>query len=72
MFKVSGFKGKCSATKAEFILICTTGNKKICLAFIGSKINHFICIFWRMPVEQALTVEQMSLPPKPLLLRLPT
>jgi hypothetical protein len=27
-FKVSGFKGKCGATKAEFILICTTGNKK--------------------------------------------
>jgi hypothetical protein len=23
-FKVSGFKGKCGATKAEFILICTT------------------------------------------------
>jgi hypothetical protein len=79
---------------------------------IGSKINHFICIFWRrnisrgngkirlyrygkflgititcwitnmnlktikptrwrlLPIEQALTVE-LSLPPKPLLLRLP-
>jgi hypothetical protein len=41
-FKVSGFKGKCGATKAEFILICTTGNKKICPALRLMPLIHKI------------------------------
>jgi hypothetical protein len=37
IFKVSGFKGKCSATKAEFIPICVIpGNRKTYPTFVSS------------------------------------
>jgi hypothetical protein len=29
VFKVGGFKGKCSATQSEFILICVVDNRKL-------------------------------------------
>ncbi|SSC07929.1 hypothetical protein BTURTLESOX_1644 [bacterium endosymbiont of Bathymodiolus sp. 5 South] len=46
VFKVGGFKGKCSATQSEFILICVVDNRKTYpLSFVGLKRNHLFCFF---------------------------
>jgi hypothetical protein len=53
---IDGYVSLADDKGANFLIgtltaICPTGKKKISPASIGSKINHFICIFWRRNIS---------------------
>jgi hypothetical protein len=59
VFKVSTFKGKCSATQAEFTLI--THNSKTCPVFVSGKRNRPVCVFRNRNISRGNTKCLMSL-----------